>query len=149
MTIDNINVEETVKKVTDLIAQEKNLSPALKGSLEVMLLLISILVNRLGLNSRNSSKPPVTDPHRKKEARTVSGRKPGGQHGHIGKTLKQVADPDIVKPIPIDRSLLPPGEYRKVGHETRQVIDLDISTVVTEYQAEVLEDQHGKKYVAP
>jgi transposase len=149
MTVDNINVEETVKKVTDLIAQEKNLSPALKGSLEVMILLISILVNRLGLNSRNSSKPPVTDPHRKKEAKTGSGRKPGGQHGHIGKTLKQVADPDIVKPIPVDRSLLPPGEYRKIGYEVRQVIDLDISTVVTEYQAEVLEDQHGKKYVAP
>ena len=55
MTIDNINVEETVKKVTDLIAQEKSLSPALKGSLEVMILLISILINRLGLNSRYTS----------------------------------------------------------------------------------------------
>jgi transposase len=149
MTIANINVEETVKKVTDLIALEKNLSPALKGSLEVMILLISILVNRLGLNSRNSSKPPVTDPYRKKEAKTANGRKPGGQNGHIGKTLKQVADPDFVKPIPVDRSLLPPGEYRKIGHEARQVVDLDISTVVTEYQAEVLEDQHGNKYVAP
>ena len=148
MTIDNINVEDTVKKVTDLIAQEKNLSPALKGSLEVMILLISLLVNRLGLNSRNSSKPPVTDPHRQKEAKTSSGRKPGGQHGHVGKTLKQVTDPDIVKSIPVDRSLLPPGKYRKIGHEVRQVIDLDISTVVTEYQAEILEDQHGKKFVA-
>ena len=149
MTIDNINVEDTVKKVTDLIAQEKNLSPALKGSLEVMILLISLLVNRLGLNSRNSSKPPVTDPHRQKEAKASNGRKPGGQHGHIGKTLKQVADPDIVKSIPVDRSLLPPGKYRKIGHEVRQVIDLDISTVVTEYQAEILEDQQGKKFVAP
>ncbi len=31
MTIDNINVEETVKQVTTLIAQEENLSPALKA----------------------------------------------------------------------------------------------------------------------
>ena len=62
MTVDNINVEETVKTVRGLIAQEENLSPALKGSLEVMILLVSILVNRLGLNSRNSSKPPVADP---------------------------------------------------------------------------------------
>lgn len=99
MTIDSINVEETVKKVTDLIAQEENLSPALKGSLEVMILLISLLVNRLGLNSRNSSKPPVTDPHRKKETKTSSGRKPGGQHGHIGKTLKHKS------PIPISSNL--------------------------------------------
>ena len=149
MTLDNINVDETVKKVTELIAREDNLSPALKASLEVLILLVSILVNRLGLNSRNSSKPPVTDPHRKKKTTKANDRKPGGQPGHNGKTLKQVADPDIVKAIPVDRNLLPPGEYRKVGHEARQVIDLDISTVVTEYQAEVLEDQNGKKYVAP
>ena len=148
MAIDNINVEETVKKVTELIAREENLSPALKASLEVLILLVSILVNRLGLNSSNSSKPPVTDPYRKKKYKKGDGDKPGGQPGHNGKTLRQVVDPDIVKPVPFDRSLLPPGKYRKVGYERRQVIDLDISTIVTEYQAEVLEDQNGKKFVA-
>jgi len=61
MTVDNINVEATIKRVTELVAAEQDLSPALKASLEVLLLLISILVNRLGLNSRNSSKPPVAD----------------------------------------------------------------------------------------
>jgi transposase len=35
-----------------------------------------------------------------------------------------------------------------VGYEARQVIDLDISKVVTEYQAQILEDQNGKRYVA-
>jgi transposase len=149
MTVDNINVEETVQQVTELIAAEKDLSPALKASLEVLLLLISILVNRLGLNSRNSSKPPAADPYRKKERKEPSGRKPGGQQGHIGKTLKQVAHPDIIKIIPVDRNLLPPGHYREAGHEARQVIDLDISTVVTEWRAQVLVDQQGKRYVAP
>jgi len=67
VTIDNINVEESVQKVADLIATEKGLSPALRGSLEVLLLLVSLLLNRLGLNSKNSSKPPSTDPFRKKE----------------------------------------------------------------------------------
>ncbi len=33
MTADNINGEETVKTDKGLIAQEENLSPALKGSL--------------------------------------------------------------------------------------------------------------------
>ncbi|MGB5229904.1 MAG: IS66 family transposase [Desulfoprunum sp.] len=149
MTVDNINVEATVKRVTALIAEEKDLSPALKSSLEVLLLLVSILVNRLGLNSRNSSKPPAADPFRKKERKTAGGRKPGGQHGHVGKTLQQFSDPDIVKPIPIDRDLLPPGEYKSGGHEARQVIDLDIGIVVTEWQAEILVDQNGKKHVAP
>jgi len=114
----------------------------------VLLLLISILVNRLGLNSRNSSKPPVADPYRKKDLQKSTGRKPGGQQGHTGTTLKQVANPDIIEIIQVDRNLLPPGQYREAGHEVRQVIDLDISTVVTEWRAQVLEDQNGKRYVA-
>jgi transposase len=149
MTIENINVEAAVKRVNDLVAAEKDLSPALKASLEVLLLLVSILVNRLGLNSRNSSKPPSTDRNRLKKLKEPSGRKPGGQHGHIGTTLKQIAEPDIVNTIPVDRSSLPQGAYREIGYETRQVVDIDIGTVVTEWRAEILEDQNGKRYVAP
>jgi transposase len=149
VTIDTINVEESVQKVVDLIATEKGLSPALKGSLEVLLLLVSVLLNRLGLNSKNSSKPPSADPFRKKELRATSGRKPGGQPGHIGASLKQVADPDIVKEVLVDRRHLPPGHYRSIGHEARQVIDLDVTTMVTEWRAEILVDEKGKRYVAP
>ena len=61
MTLNNINVEETVQQVANLLATEQGLSPALKGSLEMLLLLVSLLLNRLGLNSSNSSKPPSTD----------------------------------------------------------------------------------------
>ncbi|MBW2647753.1 MAG: IS66 family transposase, partial [Deltaproteobacteria bacterium] len=66
MTVENINVEKAIQRVNDLIAQEKDLSPALKASLEVLLLLVTILANRLGLNSKNSSKPPSSDPNRGK-----------------------------------------------------------------------------------
>ena len=81
MTVENINVEKAIQRVNDLIAQEKNLSPALKASLEVLLLLVTILTNSLGLNSKNSSKPPSSDPNRKKELKEPGERKPGGQHG--------------------------------------------------------------------
>ncbi len=149
MTIDNINVEESIQRVTTLIAAEQDLSPALKSSLEVLLVLVTLLLNRLGLNSKNSSKPPSTDPFRRKESRAASGRKPGGQPGHVGTTLKPVSDPDIVKEIRVDRSVLPPGRYRCCGHEARQVIDLDITTLVTEWRAEVVEDEQGRRHVAP
>lgn len=149
MTINNIDVEETIDRVKILIAEEEGLSPALKSSLEVMLLLVTLLANRFGLNSKNSSKPPSTDPNRKKEPNSKSSRKPGGQKGRNGATLKPVADPDEIKILPVDRSTLPPGNYRDVGFESRQVIDLDISTVVTEYRAQVLENQQGKRFVAP
>ncbi len=149
MTIDNINVEESIQRVTTLIAAEQDLSPALKSSLEVLLVLVTLLLNRLGLNSKNSSKPPSTDPFRRKESRAASGRKPGGQPGHAGTTLKPVSDPDIVKEIRVDRSVLPPGFYRCCGHEARQVIDLDITTLVTEWRAEVVVDEQGRRHVAP
>ena len=69
MTVENINIEKAIQPVNDLVEQEKTLSPALKASLEVLLLLVTILANRLGLNSRNSSKPPSSDPNRKKESK--------------------------------------------------------------------------------
>jgi len=149
MTVENINVEAAIKRVNDLIAQEKDLSPALKASLEVLLLLVTILANRLGLNSKNSSKPPSSDPNRKKERKGSSARKPGGQNGHKGTTLKPFPDPDMIKVVPVDRSTLPQGDYRSVGFETRQVVDLDIRKFITEWRAEILEDQKGKRYVAP
>ncbi len=149
MTISNIDVNATIDRVKTLMVSEKNLSPALKASLEVLLLLVSLLVDRLGLNSKNSSKPPSADPNRVKEPRSKSDRKPGGQKGRLGTTLQQVDNPDEVEVLKVDRTTLPQGRYRDVGYEARQVVDLDISRVVTEYQAQILEDQNGKRYVAP
>ena len=40
MTVDHINVGASIKQVNDLMAAEGNLSPALKASIEVLLLLI-------------------------------------------------------------------------------------------------------------
>lgn len=149
MTVDKINVDATIKQVKDLLATEEGMSPALKASLETLLLLVTILLSRLGLNSKNSSKPPGADPNRTKRPRVANGRKPGGQPGHAGTTLQPVPDPDEINIIPIDRTTIPPGQYREVGYESRQVIDLDISKFVTEWQAQVLEDGQGKRYVAP
>lgn len=149
MTINNINVEDTVDRVKALIANEPDLSPAVKSSLEVMLLPVTLLAGRMGLSSRNSSKPSAADPYRRKKPARPEGRKPGGQPGHPGTTLRPVADPDEIVVIEADRRSLPPGTYREAGYEARQVADLDIKAVVTEYRAQILEDGQGLRYTAP
>ncbi len=150
MTIEDIDVDAAINSVKDLLKKEQGLSPALRSALEVLLVLVSLLLNRVGLNSRNSSKPPSSDPNRKKKGnRGKSDRKPGGQTGRRGSTLEPVDDPDAVAELKIDRRTLPKGrQYREVGHESRQVIDIDISRFVTEYRAQILEDDQGHRFVA-
>src|SRR5664279_2001646 len=60
---------------------------------------VADLEAQLRANSRNSSKPPSTDGPATPAPRSLRGkskRKPGGQDGHRGQTLAQVADPDVV-----------------------------------------------------
>src|SRR4051812_1582985 len=98
---------------------------------EILRAEVAELKRQLGQNSRNSSRPPSSDsPFAKpapKSLRGKSGRKPGGQQGHPGSTLAQVADPD-------ERLRHEPGRCAgcgedltgapEVGVERRQVFDL-------------------------
>lgn len=151
MVVENIDVEHTLEKARRLLKEEKNLSPSMQAVVEVLILLVTLLVNRLGKNSRNSHKPPSQDPNRerKKKASGDKKRKPGGQHGHEGCTLEKTDKPDAVENIAVDRRTIPSGrKYREAGYESRQVVDVKIRVHVTEYRAEILEDETGNRYVA-
>ncbi len=148
--LDNIDIDATLSEVERLLKDEKQLSPALKSLLPILIILIRLLANKIGLNSQNSSKPPSTDLNGKKNPnRKKSTRKTGGQPGHVGTTLEQIPEPDNVDSLKIDRRTLPKGDYVNGCIEKRQVFDIDISRWVTEYQAEVLIDKlTAKRYVA-
>ncbi|NGZ07394.1 MAG: IS66 family transposase [Magnetococcales bacterium] len=149
MRINADEIRSNIDQVRRLLQEETTISPAMRSMVEVLLLVVTLLLNRVGLNSRNSSKPPSDDPNRKKTPRTGNGNKPGGQKGHPGSTLEPVVDPDEVVILKLETSTLPEGRYRDDGFETRQVFDVDISVIVTEYRAQVLVDQLGKRWVAP
>lgn len=113
------------------------------------MVVVQLLANRLGLNSQNSSKPPSSDINSLKPTRKASGKRSGGQKGHVDSTLKLVDEPDEITPLLVDYSTLPKGDrYTDAGIEKRQVIDIEFCWVVTEYQAQVVEDEQGKRYVA-
>ena len=105
---------------------------------------IAELERRLGLNSRNSGKPPSSDglkkPPRVRSLREPSDKPPGGQHGHKGETLRQVAEPDgIVDHFPSSCAACGAAVTPAMssGHSARQVFDLPEPRplVVTEHRA--------------
>lgn len=148
MKVSGIDIESNVEKIKQQIKADTTLSPSMRTTLDLLLLIVTLLCQRLGLNSRNSSKPPSTDLNRKKEPKNSSGKNSGGQKGHNGSTLLLDNNPDIMHTLTVDKTLLPKGSYTEVGYETRQVIDIEFKRVVTEYQAQILENEIGKRFVA-
>jgi transposase len=98
---------------------------------------------KLAVDSHNSSKPPSSDglgrKPQPKSLRERSGRPSGGQAGHAGHTLALVDTPDVV-------TVHPPGSCAQCGadlegapvvrQERRQVVDVRITCIVTEHQAQ-------------
>ena len=100
-------------------------------------------------NSTNSSKPPSSDgmagaQRRRCSPRKKSGRKPGGQPGHMGQERQRVENPDRTEEVlPLQckhcGTAFPqtPEQRQTVGDVySRQIVDLPevILPVVTEYQ---------------
>jgi len=150
MKIEHIDINKTLDNARKLLKEDKSVSPALEALIEVLILIITLFMNRFNLNSKNSSKPPSDDPNReKKKKKNPLGTKPGGQVGRIGKNLRPVENPDEIAVLPVDKSTLPKGKYHDAGYSARQVINIRISRHVIEYRAQILEDQNGKQFVAP
>jgi transposase len=102
---------------------------------------IAELEARLKQNSRNSSKPPSSEGLGKPAPRSLrkkSGRRPGGQAGHEGTTLAQVARPDREvrhEPGCCGRCAAGLTGRPVTGVERRQVFDLPpVKAEVTEHQ---------------
>ncbi|WP_051208211.1 DUF6444 domain-containing protein [Saccharospirillum impatiens] len=144
-----IDINKTVQDVEHLLAKSDDVPPALEAAIHMLLTVVKLLADRAGLNSRNSSKPPASDPNREKKSRSKNAKPAGGQQGHVGTNLQRVDDPDAIKHIDIDRRTLPRGNYVDRGYESRQRFDIRISRHVTEYRAQVLENERGKRFVAP
>ena len=126
----------------------------LKETIAVLLARVAELERRLGLNSSNSGKPPSSDglhkPKREPRTRSLrapSGKPPGGQKGHKGETLRQVAEPDHTidhypDACPACGSALTVA--MSTGYGARQVFDLPEPQplAVTEHRAHACRCRH-------
>ena len=150
MKLENIDVTDTIEKAKKLLAQEKRISPAFKAVIEILLIIVSLMVERLSKNSRNSSIPPSQDPNRAKTSQAdKTNKKPGGQLGRVGKTLVPFETPDEIIEVPVDRTKLPSGHiYKNVGFTKRQIVEVHLSRYVKEYRLEILENEKGKRFTA-
>jgi len=126
-------------EVEDLIASLRRQIAALQAE-------VADLRRQLGQDSSNSSKPPSSDGLKKKprgaaSLRGRSGKASGGQKGHKGDTLRQVADPDCVvrhEACACGRCGWFLDPKSATGIEKRQVFDLpERLLVVTEHQASI------------
>lgn len=124
------------------IAELEAENAVLREQVTVLAARLHELESRLAKDSHNSSKPPSSDglARKTKSLRRRSGKKPGGQIGHRGETLRLVATPDAVvdhRPTTCTgcHRVLPP-EAAVVVRERRQVHELPpVRLVVTEHRA--------------
>ena len=133
--------EPTYQELVVLVGMQQQLIAVQQQVIVELQARVVDLEARLGSSSRNSSKPPSSDGLGKpapKSLRGKSGRRPGGQDGHRGRTLRQVACPDEVighQPTGCAGCGLDASRGIEVGTERRQVFDLPpVAIGVTEHQ---------------
>jgi transposase len=122
---------EVTKLRQIIVEQAEQIAALLKENRE--------LKEKLGTNSSNSSKPPSQDPNRTSRRSKPTGKKTGGQPGHVGHKRKFYPQEEVSKTIEVRPGVCPKCgavnfEKVPVAVEVRQVIDLpEISPEVTQY----------------
>jgi transposase len=156
------NQTETIENQTATIESQTMLIEQLKSDLEAKTAIVDALqaknhalMEQLGMNSKNSSKPPSTDGFKKpkpKSLRESSGKSPGAQKGHKGSGLKLMnKEPDeVIRHFPQKCQICPRFELCKgncVVSQSRNEIDIIVKTKLVAHECMVCECPHLNKTI--
>ncbi len=100
---------------------------------------IAKLKAQMNRDHENSSLPSSQKPFHKKikNSRVRTGRRPGAQHGHAGHPRPHMAPTEPVIRIPVPQEILADPDYYLTGRTiTKQMIDIEFSIRVTQYETE-------------
>ena len=158
---EEFDIKKATEEVKQFLTSDTDLSPSAKTMFALLMTVISLmsetineLNKKLGLNSKNSSKPPSSDPFgggkgsRKQKGRKGENKKSKKNNG----ALKKKENPDEVKTHKLK------GQCNNCGHDlsqltpcgliSRQVWDIIIKYFIVEHQAEQAVCLCGKKHTA-
>jgi transposase len=150
-----VSESPSIVELMDRLVALENANAELRAEVDRLQAENEQLRRRLGMTSRNSSKPPSSDGPVKappRSRRQPSGRPPGKQPGDAGFTLRQVTDPDRIEVHRPDRCDGCGGGLHRapvVSVEARQVFDLAPPAVtVTEHRLQHRRCRCGVKTMA-
>lgn len=148
LTKELVHARATITRKSEQLIHERQLNHQLQKRIrELERELERADQQSVSLDSHNSSLPPSLDLPWKKALRTRSlrkktGMKVGGQPGHPGSTLRQVAEPDEVithAPLSCRSCYKSLKRLRPTGCVRRQVFDIEAGRMkVTEHQALII-----------
>jgi len=142
----NAGLHRIIDSLNETVAESHQIIRSLNDTVAELNQRIKELTERLGMNSRNSSKPPSSNIFEKtspKSLRGSSGKKTGGQLGHLGSHLDITAGSDeVIMHVP--RACLGCPQHddcvsRACVGETRKVADAVVTVKVTAHQSLVLD----------
>ncbi len=138
----NQDLREGLKQAIIAIGSQHERVKVLEGLIDSLQERINTLERQQAKDSHNSSLPPSSDRFARppKSLRHTSGKKPGGQSGHRGHHLQQVAMPDQVLIHAVERCEHCQHDLRDQKAslpERRQVMDLPVKRLwITEHRVE-------------
>jgi transposase len=133
--------EEAVVMLVEILV---TMNQAVQERVRVLEDKVQRLEDQLNKDSHNSGKPPTSDGLKKPlrhGLRDKSGKKSGGQFGHVGHRLEPVTNPGYIEIHSVTECSRCQAALEKVvvrGYKKRQVFDIPkIKLEVTEHQAEI------------